>query len=52
MFICALCHKQPEPKEKQFSLVAEYRNKTYSNNTVGQEIVKEIKICELCFNKA
>ena len=56
MFKCEKCGKITKAGEKQYRKVVEIRQKTYYNidkcgkekETIGQEIVKELKICEKC----
>lgn len=59
MYKCDKCHKVTKPGEKQHKKVIEVRNKTYyytdkngqERRTAGAEIVKEINICDECFEK-
>ena len=59
MFRCEECSKITQPNEKQHKKVVETREKTYKNEdkygniktTKGFETVKEINICEECFQK-
>ena len=57
MFRCERCKRITKPGEKQHKKIVQTRQKTYVNidkrgkekKTIGSEIVKEINICEECF---
>lgn len=62
MFKCEKCHRVTEPREKQTKISTITRPKIYENKckhknrknifvTYGEEIVKEISICERCAAK-
>lgn len=51
MFVCGMCKKVTEPKEKATKLVTQTRPKTYHNSGItshGVEIVEEILVCPRC----
>ncbi len=56
MFRCELCGKVSNPREKQYKKTIQTRNKTYTyldnrgrcRTSKGEEIVKEINVCEKC----
>ena len=51
MFICENCKAQSLPEIQSFRLITKRRNREYpENKTFGSEIVKEITVCESCFN--
>ncbi len=59
MFKCEKCERITRPGEKQHKKVVETREKIYKNEdkhgniktSKGAEIVKEINICEECYEK-
>ena len=63
MFKCEKCNKITEPREKQNKIPILFRDKvyqyeitkpngkTYFNTSYGKEIVKEINVCEECYEQ-
>jgi hypothetical protein len=48
MFKCQMCGKTTKAREPMTKIVAEKRDKEYSNGGKGWEIVREIAICQSC----
>jgi len=48
MYNCDKCGKTSKPKEKCNIVPIKFRTKHYPEGTIGQEIVKEQKICNEC----
>lgn len=52
MYKCDKCGKNSEPKEKCNIVPVKFRRKVYSkHDTIGQEIVKEQKLCSNCIKE-
>lgn len=57
MYKCDICNKTTKSGEKQNKKIVKTRKKTYYNTdkygreikSEGSEIVKEIKVCDKCF---
>ena len=55
MFICDKCGKSTQPREKMHKVTVETRDKEYvyykdkvRHTSEGQEIVKEVSLCDTC----
>jgi len=51
MYKCQLCGRQVERGKKQHLFIVKTRPRTYPCGSIGWEIVKELKVCELCKRK-
>ncbi len=62
MFKCDRCHKTSKPREKLNRYPIKFRDKIYQKEigpewrkkiitSYGREIVKELNLCEKCFNE-
>lgn len=59
MFKCEICKRVTKPREKQYKHILKTRSKNYyyinkygkERTSKGNEIVKEISVCEKCFQK-
>jgi len=49
MFKCEICSRITKPREKCHKVVAETRTRYYPSGSQGWEIVREIGVCESCY---